>query len=176
MIDKIINEWTYQLDSGYPTKESDYEILRTVLQETNMLSEDEIDRTVRQAQGIVQEQSLEINDEKSFENFILSEYAMQGQQFLGLGLLYQKINESPNRDKLLELITDLNKKPLQAGDYKIEGISAELYQLISQTVKVPNGHYSELWFAIKFNGEVKGGVAGESIVSDVDVDSDGVSL
>ena len=70
MIDKIINEWTYQLDSGYPTKESDYEILRTVLQETNMLSEDEIDRTVRQAQGIVQEQSLEINDEKSFENFI----------------------------------------------------------------------------------------------------------
>ena len=176
MIDKIINEWTYQLDSGYPTKESDYEVLRTVLQETNMLSEDEIDRTVRQAQGIVQEQSLEINDEKSFENFILSEYAMQGQQFLGLGLLYQKINESPNRDKLLELITDLNKKPLQAGDYKIEGTSAELYQLISQTVKVPNGHYSELWFAIKFNGEVKGGVAGESIVSDVDVDSDGVSL
>jgi len=176
MIDKIINEWTYQLDSGYPTKESDYEILRTVLQETNMLSEDEIDRTVRQAQGIVQEQSLEINDEQSFENFILSEYAMQGQQFLGLGLLYQKINESPNRDKLLALITDLNKKPLQAGDYKIEGISAELYQLISQTVKVPNGHYSELWFAIKFNGEVKGGVAGDSIVSDVDVDSDGVSL
>ena len=31
MIDKIINEWTYQLDSGYPTKDSDYEVLRTVL-------------------------------------------------------------------------------------------------------------------------------------------------
>jgi len=52
MIDKIINEWTYQLDAGYPTKESDYEILRSVLTETNMLSEKEIDNTVRQAQGI----------------------------------------------------------------------------------------------------------------------------
>jgi hypothetical protein len=51
MIDKIINEWTYQLDAGYPTKESDYEILRSVLTETNMLSEQEIDNTVRQAQG-----------------------------------------------------------------------------------------------------------------------------
>jgi hypothetical protein len=52
MIDKIINEWTYQLDSGYPTKESDYEVLRSVLQEINMLSEDEINRTILQAQGI----------------------------------------------------------------------------------------------------------------------------
>ena len=52
MIDKIINEWTYQLDAGYPTKESDYKVLRSVLQETNMLSEQEIDNTIRQAQGI----------------------------------------------------------------------------------------------------------------------------
>jgi hypothetical protein len=52
MINKIINEWTYQLDSGYPTKESDYEVLRTVLQETNMLSEQEIDRTIYQAKGL----------------------------------------------------------------------------------------------------------------------------
>ena len=47
MIDKIINEWTYQLDSGYPTKESDYEVLRSVLQEMNILSEQEIDQTIR---------------------------------------------------------------------------------------------------------------------------------
>jgi len=52
MIDKIINEWTYQLDAGYPTKESDYEILRSVLQETNMLSEQEINRTIYQAKGL----------------------------------------------------------------------------------------------------------------------------
>ena len=52
MIDKIINEWTYQLDSGYPTKESDYEVLRSVLRETNMLSEQEIDQTIYQAKGL----------------------------------------------------------------------------------------------------------------------------
>ena len=52
MIDKIINEWTYQLDSGYPTKESDYEILRSVLQETDMLSEQEIDQTILHAKGL----------------------------------------------------------------------------------------------------------------------------
>ena len=52
MINKIINEWTYQLDSGYPTKDSDYEILRTVLREMNMLSEQEINQTIYQAKGL----------------------------------------------------------------------------------------------------------------------------
>ena len=56
MINKIINEWTYQLDSGYPTKESDYEVLRTVLQETNMLSEQEIDQTIYQAKGLYEQE------------------------------------------------------------------------------------------------------------------------
>lgn len=54
MIDKIINEWTYQLDSGYPTKNSDYEILRSVLREMKMLSEQEIDRTILQAKGLAE--------------------------------------------------------------------------------------------------------------------------
>jgi len=56
MIDKIINEWTYQLDAGYPTKESDYEILRSVLQETDMLSEQEISRTIQQAKGLYEQE------------------------------------------------------------------------------------------------------------------------
>jgi hypothetical protein len=250
MIDKIINEWTYQLDVGYPTKESDYEVLRSVLKETNMLSEQEINNTVQKAQGIFEstENSKRISDDiralpdagqnpiyvatdsqiiinnfnkrskefklavaeyladnniksdiaNGFQNltidvtqeesnsyfnnadqfveFIMSEYAMEGQQFLGLPLLFEKINKSPNKDKIFSLITDLDKKPLKSGDYKIQGTDAELYQLISDTIKVPNGHYSELWFAIKFNGEVKGGVAGDSIVSDIDVGADGVSL
>jgi hypothetical protein len=250
MIDKIINEWTYQLDSGYPTKESDYEVLRSVLTETNMLSEQEINNTIQKAQGIFESaensdriqddirampkagsnpiyvatdsqiiinnfnkrskkfklavaeylsdnninsdisnefQNLTIdvpqedsnsyfNNADQFVEFIMSEYAMEGQQFLGLPLLFEKINKSPNKDKIFSLITDLDKKPLTSGDYKIQGTDADLYQIILETIKVPNGHYSELWFAIKFNGEVKGGVAGDSIVSDVDVGADGVSL
>ena len=56
MINKIINEWTYQLDSGYPTKDSDYEILRSVLREMNMLSEQEIDQTIYQAKGLYEQE------------------------------------------------------------------------------------------------------------------------
>ena len=65
MIDKIINEWTYQLDVGYPTKESDYEVLRSVLKETNMLYEQEINNTVQKAQGIFEstENSKRISDD-----------------------------------------------------------------------------------------------------------------
>ena len=63
MIDKIINEWTYQLDSGYPTKDSDYEILRSVLREMNMLSEQEIDQTIRQAQGLYEQEPESLNIE-----------------------------------------------------------------------------------------------------------------
>lgn len=265
MIDKIINEWTYQLEVGYPTKESDYEVLRSVLQETNMLSEQEIHNTVLQAQGIFEskentdrikndiqslqgagpnpiyvstdsqiiinnfnkrskefklgvadylrdnniesdidngfldltidtstskfakdlkfdvpkasaDQYMDFSNPEMFQNFIYDEYGATGQEFNGLPELYKAVKESPNSNELMNLITDLNKKPLKSGDYVIKGIDAELYNLINRTVRIPNGHYSELWFAIKFNGEVKGGVAGESIVSDVDVGADGVSL
>ena len=55
MIHKIINEWTYQLDAGYPTKDSDYEVLRSVLQETDILSEQEINRTIQQAKGLYEQ-------------------------------------------------------------------------------------------------------------------------
>ena len=67
MIDKIINEWTYQLDAGYPTKESDYEILRSVLQETNMLSEQEIDRTILQAKGVNEDEEDELESDLTFD-------------------------------------------------------------------------------------------------------------
>jgi len=192
MIDKIINEWTYQLDAGYPTKESDYEVLRSVLQETNMLSEQEIEQTILQAKGVNEKSDfvkdldfelpkgstkyLDFNDPDLFEQFIINEYAMEGQEFIGLQKLFEDINSNPQREQLMDLITDLNKQPLKPGEYRITGIQLTLYNLIKGVIKVPNGHYSELWFAIVFNGEVKGGVAGDSIVSDVDVGADGVSL
>ena len=180
MIDKIINEWTYQLDAGYPTKESDYEVLRCVLQETNMLSEQEIEQTILQAKG-VNEQSdfakdldfelpkgstkyLDFSDPNLFEQFIINEYAMEGQEFIGLQKLFEDINSNPQREQLMDLITDLNKQPLKAGDYRIQRhTTAILYNLINATViEVPNGHHSELWFAIVFNGQVKGAVAGDT--------------
>jgi hypothetical protein len=45
------------------------------------------------------------------------------------------------------------------------------YIILSRnTIKIPNGDESELWFAIAFGGLVKGAVAGESgIEADIEV-------
>ena len=183
-IDSIITEWTYRLPKGYPTTESDYAVLHDVLSEMTTFSQQERNAIVNKARGIVEQeaeseprnQNSLFSDATQFEQFIYSEYAMEGQRFMGLPLLFEKIQQSANASALFNMIMDLNKKPLKVGEYQIQGLDAELYQLIQDTVKIPNGHYSELWFAIKFNGEVKGGVAGDSIVSDIEVGADGVSL
>jgi len=182
-INSIITEWTYRLPKGYPTTDADYQILSDILQETTTLSASQRANIVNRAKGLSEQEDddktntmLEFSDGIQFEQFIYDEYAMEGQRFMGLPLLYEKIQQSPNAVQLISIITDRRSTDLRGGEYKIEGLDAELYQLIRDTVKIPNGHYSELWFAIKFNGEVKGGVAGDSIVSDVDVGNDGVSL
>ena len=49
-------------------------------------------------------------------------------------------------------------------------LEGELFTLIMSFVKMENGDASELWFAIMYNGQAKGGVASETgIESDVDV-------
>ena len=186
-VKSILTEWTYRLPKGYPVEVKDYDVLREILDEMTDLPDSKKQSIVRQAQGLSEadeEQAetespntmLQFSNSAQFEQFIYNEYAMDGQKFIGLPLLYEKIQQSPSSNELMSMITDLRSTTLRAGEYKIEGLDGDLYQLIRETVKVPNGHYSELWFAIKFNGEVKGGVAGDSIVSDVDVGADGVSL
>jgi hypothetical protein len=185
-IDSILTEWQFRLKKGYPTTAADYDILRDVLKEMTTLSEYEQDRIVRRSMGLTEDEPADIEqsnnssstfiDANSFEKFIHAEYSVEGQQFIGLNLLYDRIKQSSNSDKLFSMILDLTKKPLHAGEYRIQGLDADLYNIIRDTIKIPNGHFSELWFAIKFNGEVKGAVAGNSIVSDVEVGDDGVSL
>ena len=51
-IDSIITEWTYRLPKGYPTTDSDYDILRNVLSEMTDLSDDDQDKIVNQARGL----------------------------------------------------------------------------------------------------------------------------
>ena len=93
MIDKIINEWTYQLDAGYPTKESDYEILRSVLQETNMLSEQEIDRTILQAKGVNEDEEDESSTFYSFKEFnnAIDNYKVDGQEIKNIRQFHEAI-------------------------------------------------------------------------------------
>lgn len=51
-IDSIITEWTYRLPKGYPTSDSDYQVLYDVLQEMTAFSLEEQDRIVNQARGL----------------------------------------------------------------------------------------------------------------------------
>jgi len=179
IINKILLEWRYQLPSGYPKTDSDYHKLGEVLSEMTDLDVASIQRIVEHARtgNIISEQEeMNIREYENFQNFILNVYAMDGQQLLGLDKLFQSITKHSNQDKIFALIADTTKKPLSPGTYDISGTDLDLYNLITQNVRIPNGHPSELWFAIKFNGEVKGGVAGDSIVSDVEVGADGVSL
>ena len=186
MIDKIINEWTYQLDAGYPTKESDYEILRSVLQETNMLSEQEINQTVRQAKGVNEQPDLE-NDvdadttvgELTIEEFtsvMYNRYINAAQEVSNLNALYNYITKLPQEvqeDIKVLLVNDTPALTLENGQVQLTGTIKELYDAIDKSgVKVKNGHPSELWFAIIFKGDVAGAVGGEEgIESDVNLRS-----
>jgi len=55
MIDSILTEWRYRLESGYPKNEQDYEVLRDVILEMTDLSETAADQIVTQAQGITEQ-------------------------------------------------------------------------------------------------------------------------
>jgi len=60
-IDSIITEWTYRLPKGYPTSDSDYQVLYDVLQEMTTLDTEQRDRIVNQARGLT-DRKLEINE------------------------------------------------------------------------------------------------------------------
>ena len=102
---------------------------------------------------------------------------VQGQDVLNIDNFYSSLVKSPNSKKLFELIQNSGNKKLRSVHDSIEGLERELFDIIMGTIKIPNGEPSELWFAIMYNGQIKGGVAGETgITSDVDIDGQGVSL
>ena len=49
---KILTEWTYRLDSGYPKTDSDYEVLRDVLVEMTNLDRPAINNIVNRSKGL----------------------------------------------------------------------------------------------------------------------------
>ena len=58
---KILTEWTYRLDSGYPKTDSDYEVLRDVLVEKTDLNKSAINNIVNQSKGL-KEQKQQLNE------------------------------------------------------------------------------------------------------------------
>ena len=56
---KILTEWTYRLDSGYPKTDSDYEVLRDVLVELTDLSRPDINTIVNKSKVLKEQDDSE---------------------------------------------------------------------------------------------------------------------
>ena len=187
-IQSILTEWTYRLPKGYPTSDSDYQVLYDVLQEMTAFSREERDRIVTHAKGIVEQSGEEpqpttdtnqlgFSDATDFENYVLDRYAVNGQSIIGLQPMYDAIVKTSDSSRLIQLIKGNSTMELHAGAYPIRGIYNTLYDIIEHTIKIPNGDQSELWFAIAFKGKVAGAVAGDSgIEADIEVGDETVSL
>ena len=164
--DKLYTEWAWRTKSGVPDINNleDKAILDKLLKELYNFDEKKPELT-------------EVESSTSLEQLIKSKYAVQGQDVLNIDNFYTSITKSPNSKKLLKLLTNSGNKKITTSHNSIDGLEKELFDLIMQTIKIPNGEPSELWFAIIYGGQIKGGVAGETgITSDVDVDGQGVSL
>lgn len=117
------------------------------------------------------------NDAASFEQYIKTKFSVEGQQIIGLSAMYDAVMSSSESDQLIDLITGPVKMRLATGVVPIRGVYSTLYNIIKNTIKIPNGDESELWFAISYGGLVKGAVAGESgIEADIEVGDQTVSL
>jgi hypothetical protein len=66
-IHKILTEWTYRLDSGYPKTDSDYEVLRDVLVEKTDLARPVINNIVKKSKGLTEQDDI---DNESQDNEI----------------------------------------------------------------------------------------------------------
>ena len=188
MIESILTEWRYRLPSGYPKTIDDFTVLRDVILEMTDIDLTEAEYIVRQAMGnVVTEQNDEIEPSKetsisdtySFETFIMQNYSVPGQQIIGLPAMYNAIQQldEKNKSAILNIIQTPGQIQLKTGAVPIRGIYEVLYDIIRDTIKIPNGDESELWFAIVYDGKVKGAVAGDSgIEADIEIGDQTVSL
>ena len=164
--DRLYTEWAWRTKTGIPdiNNPEDKLILDNLLKELYNFNKEKPALT-------------EVESSSSLEQILKSKYVVQGQDVLNIDNFYSSLIKSPNSKKLFELIQNSGNKKLRSVHDSIEGLEKELFDIIMGTIKIPNGEPSELWFAIMYNGQIKGGVAGDTgITSDVDIDGQGVSL
>ena len=180
-IDSIITEWTYRLPKGYPESESDYQVLHDVLQEMTALTTEQRDQIVNQARGLNEQPGDEeiqptltdfMASPQLFTTYVTRYYTIEGQSIENLDALYDKLKgiAQPMYDGVIDILKDTTNPyyPLTKSDIRITGTALVLYD-VCKVVKIPNGHWSELFFAFMFKGRVKAGVGGDenNIKSDV---------
>jgi len=193
-IENLMNEWFAHLPKGYAQKPytiSELQILENILESKGIesrpvidaLTEKDVDKDGKADDSaddrFIAKSQPWLMSVDAFKKYMDSTYVMPGQDVLGLeGMFAEVIALSPSvRQSIVKIIGQNTKRKLSTGSYTMGKHERTLFDIIKRTIKIPNGHFSELWFAIIHDGEIKGGVAGDTgIVSDVDVDGDGVSL
>lgn len=110
---------------------------------------------------------------EAFDVYIRDTYLLENQSITGLSALYKDIIKNDESDDLIELFNPESSKSLKGGEYPMSSTEGKLFDIIDTTIKIPNGHSSELWFAIVFNGLV---VGGKGDTPDVEVGNQTVSL
>jgi hypothetical protein len=181
-VNSILTEWRFRLPKGYPTTDADYKTLYDVIMEMTTLSPLEAQHIVARAKGevsvlIEQTENSQFATSAEFEQYIISKFAVAGQQIIGLNGMYDAIMQHANSEDLIRLITTPSTLRLATGVVPIRGMYEVLYDIIKNTIKIPNGDESELWFAIAYGGLVKGAVAGEAgIEADIEVGDQTISL
>ena len=108
---------------------------------------------------------------EAFTSFITDTYLVTGQKIEDLSNFYR---DTVDNSDLRKFINNPPNKNLSVGSYPMTDIEKKLYYIINKDVIIPNGHPSELWFAIVFNGKVTGAV-GKS-TPDIEVGGETVSL
>ena len=183
--DKIAEEWSHRV--GIIDKNNPLHVieLKKILNK-HKLEESVIDQYISNLLGEKSKTQTStttnkyFKDEIDFGQHILKKFAYGGQAIGNLNAVYFNIfsqYSSKDQEKILKFFKDGGKNKVKAGSFGLKSISKNVYELC-KSAQVVNGHFSELWFAIHYNGLVKGGVAGETgIISDVELsDGSGVSL
>lgn len=159
---QIVNEWFARLEKGYaqpPYTKHELKVLDEVMQKYNLkLNEAPADFMA---------------SPQIFEDYIKKHYVYAGQQVDGIDRLYASI---VNKPEVVKIVDTNYSRDLQSTKYVMSSVEKELFDIIMRAISIKNANSSELWFSIVYNGKVKGGVAGRSIVSDVEVGNDDVSL
>ena len=185
LLDKILLEWSYRCDKGYPdvNNPADWLVLENVLVEMGI--ELPFERIVEApktqpttVKAKIKTATLKdaMKSPEDLGSYLTNKYVYPGQDIKGIEQFYDKL-QLPKYSSLLPIVLNGGKKKLTDTSYELTSSEQSLLELISSTIQLSNGEPSEFWFAIMYNGKVKGGVAGETgIVSDVDVKDSGVSL
>ena len=144
-IDSILTEWRYRLPAGYPKTADDFGILRDVILEMTDVDLTEAERIVRRAMGLDEAPKDEDPEQErtssgfsnsiEFEDYILSKYAVPGQEIIGLQPMYDSIIKNTESAELIELITGNSVLNLKTGSYPIRGVHGTLYDIIENIIK-----------------------------------------